>query len=86
MTYKGTVINGVVVIDGEKPAEGTRVEVTPVEVEGSAPVVQDWEYRKSELMQAAGAWADRTDLPADSTEAARKLRKEVEQGGVDDGY
>ena len=29
MTYRGIVQNGVVVIDGQKPAEGTVVEVTP---------------------------------------------------------
>ncbi len=30
MTYRGIVSNGVVVLDGDKPAEGTVVEITPV--------------------------------------------------------
>ena len=30
MTYRGIVSNGVVVLEGPKPVEGTLVEVTPV--------------------------------------------------------
>jgi hypothetical protein len=32
MTYRGIVSNGVVVLEGDKPTDGTVVEVTPVTV------------------------------------------------------
>jgi hypothetical protein len=33
MTYRGVVSNGVVVLEGETPVEGTVVEVTPITVD-----------------------------------------------------
>jgi len=33
MTYRGIVSNGVVVLEGETPMEGTVVEVTPITVD-----------------------------------------------------
>jgi hypothetical protein len=69
MTYRGVVSNGVVVLEGEKPEEGTIVEVTPV-----PPTVKSL----AEL-PAFGMWRDRTDLPADSAEAARVLRERAER-------
>ena len=30
MTYRGKMVDGVVVIDGDKPADGTVVEITPL--------------------------------------------------------
>jgi len=63
MTYRGIVSNGVVVLEGEKPAEGTVVEVTPVT---SLPE----SFRD---LPGFGIWRDRTDIPEDSAEAARVL-------------
>lgn len=33
MTYRGIVSNGVVVLEGQRPSEGTLVEVTPVDAD-----------------------------------------------------
>lgn len=80
MTYRGIVSNGVIVLEGEKPAEGTVVEVTPVaaatgEVEPHVESLAD--------LPAFGMWRDRTDLPADSAEAARVLRERAERRAHD---
>ncbi|HEY0008465.1 MAG TPA: hypothetical protein VGB55_07060 [Tepidisphaeraceae bacterium] len=69
MTYHGKVTGGVVVLDGDKPAEGTAVAVIP-----STP---------SPLSIAAhpaiGLWKDRTDLSNDAAEASVALRKKLMQ-------
>jgi hypothetical protein len=70
MTYRGVVSNGVVVLEGSKPAEGTIVEVTSLEEPASAaPGPADH--------PAIGIWKDRTDLPADSVEASKFLRQRL---------
>lgn len=62
---------GVVVLEGDKPADGTWVDVTP-----AAPVVDDAPAVPSApLHPAIGIWKDRTDLPSDSVEASRLLRE-----------
>ncbi len=70
MTYRGIVSNGVVVLDGIKPEEGTIVLVTPVEssVAGGSSMADH---------PAAGIWKDRTDLPDDAVEASRVLRRKL---------
>jgi hypothetical protein len=73
MTYRGVVINGVVVIDGEKPADGTAVEVTPV----------PQEIKSLADLPAFGMWRDRTDLPQDGAEAAAELRRRAERRARD---
>lgn len=66
MTYRGVVSNGVVVLEGEKPIEGTLVEVTPlVDATSKAQSLADH--------PAIGIWKDRDDLPADSVEASKVL-------------
>ena len=79
MTYRGIVSNGVVVLEGEKPAEGTVVEITPVMVvtQTSQPV------ESLADLPAFGIWRDRTDLPADSAEAVRVLRERAERRAHD---
>jgi hypothetical protein len=71
MTYRGIVTNGVVVLEGEKPAEGTVVEVTPV-----PPLIKSL----AEL-PAFGMWRDRTDLPQDSAEASNELPRRMMRRG-----
>ncbi len=71
MTYKGRVTNGVVVLEGEKPEEGTLVEVMPV-----PKTIEDLSHHP-----AFGIWRDRTDLPEDSGDASLKLRAEAERRG-----
>jgi hypothetical protein len=73
MTYHGIVTNGVVVLEGEKPSEGTRVEVIPV-VE-NATVSGDMGSLAAHA--AIGIWKDRSDLPADSIEASKVLRQRL---------
>lgn len=69
MTYRGTVHNGVIELEGATPlAEGTTVEVIPVQ--------SDTESLAS--LPAFGLWRDRADLD-DSAGAARRLRERVEQ-------
>ncbi len=68
MTYRGVVSNGVVLIEGEKPADGTVVEITPVD----QPVTNDLTSHP-----AIGVWRDRTDLPDDATLASDVLRKKL---------
>jgi hypothetical protein len=66
MTYRGIMSNGVVILDGEKPLEGTVVQVTPLPDSNGIP---------SNLADdpAIGIWKDRTDLPEDAAEAAKVL-------------
>ncbi len=71
MTYRGIVTNGVVVLEGDKPEEGTIVEVTPV-----PPTVKSLAD-----LPAFGIWRDRTDLPQDSAEASNELRRRMMQRG-----
>jgi hypothetical protein len=70
MTYRGVVSNGVVVLEGEKPADGTVVEVTPLPVVSAASA-------DVAAHPAIGAWKDRTDLPADPVEASKVLRQRL---------
>ena len=70
MTYRGVVSNGVVVLEGAKPKEGTVVFVTPVEPK---PPRQG----NAAGHPAIGIWKDRTDLPADAVEASRVLRQRL---------
>jgi hypothetical protein len=67
MTYRGIVSNGVVVLEGEKPPEGTVVEITPV-----VPAPKSF----AEL-PGFGIWRDRTDLPEDSAEASKVLGEQL---------
>jgi hypothetical protein len=73
MTYRGIVRNGVVVLEGEKPADGTIVEVTPI------PNVMSTPQHAGSLADhpAFGIWRDRTDLPEDPAEASRVLRERM---------
>ncbi|MDB5292293.1 MAG: hypothetical protein JWL69_3534 [Phycisphaerales bacterium] len=68
MTYRGVVSNGVVVLEGEHPAEGTVVEVTPV---------GDSRAHNAADHPAIGIWKDRTDLPEDAVEASKALRQRL---------
>ena len=70
MTYRGVVSHGVVVLDGEKPSEGTLVEVTPL---GQGAI------RGGDLAghPAIGIWKDRNDLPADPMDASKVLRQRM---------
>ena len=70
MTYRGTVSNGVVVLEGRAPPEGTLVNVTPVEPTPS-PGGRPADH------PAVGAWKDRSDLPEDSAEASDVLRERM---------
>ena len=70
MTYRGIVNNGVVVLEGEKLADGTIVEVTPIV--GSAVV-----YASPVDHPAIGIWRDRSDLPDDPVEASKVLRQRL---------
>ncbi len=67
MRYRGIVSNGVVVLEGEKPSDGTIVEVTPLELSTDRPADHP----------AIGIWKDRTDLPADPVEASKLLRERL---------
>jgi hypothetical protein len=71
MTYRGTMKNGVVVIEGEKPADGTLVEITPL-----PPQIKSLEDHP-----AFGMWRDRTDLPQDGAEASNELRRRMMRRG-----
>jgi hypothetical protein len=68
MTYRGVVTNGVVVLEGEKPTEGTVVEVTPVR-----PVGAD-----AGPLPGFGIWRDRAEMN-DSGKASLQLRSKLEQ-------
>jgi hypothetical protein len=68
MTYRGIVSKGVVLLEGDKPEDGTIVEVTPVT-----------DARSNDLARhpAIGIWKDRTDLPEDAVEASKLLREKL---------
>ena len=70
MTYRGIVSNGVVVLEGQKPLEGTIVEVTPLREISSQPST-------FASHPALGMWKDRTDFPNDAVEASKVLRKRL---------
>lgn len=70
MTYRGVVSNGVVVLEGDKPCDGTIVNVTPVPTSSPKPTF-------SASHPAIGIWKDRTDLPADPVEASKLLREQL---------
>ena len=69
MTYRGTVKNGVVVLeDGTALPEGAAVEVTAIGSAGS----------QAGALPGFGLWRDRQDL-GEAADAARRLRRQVEQ-------
>jgi hypothetical protein len=70
MTYRGKVDHGVVVLVGEKPPEGTWVDVIPATESSTAP-------ESPAVHPAVGVWKDRTDLPDDSVEASKVLRERL---------
>ena len=70
MTYRGRMDRGVVVLEGEKPADGTLVEVTPVQP--AAPKAPGLAGHP-----ALGIWKDRTDLPDDPVQASKALRQKL---------
>jgi hypothetical protein len=70
MTYRGIVSNGVVLLEGEKPSEGTVVEVIPVI--DSASAVQGLAAHP-----AVGIWKDRKDLPDDSVQVSKDFRTKL---------
>ena len=70
MTYRGRMDHGVVVLEGDRPADGTIVEVTSIALPqpnggtmGGHP--------------ALGMWKDRKDLPDDPVEASKVLRQRL---------
>jgi hypothetical protein len=70
MTYRGIVSNGVVVLEGEKPLEGTVVEVTTLDqsvAQVGAPASHP----------AIGLWKDRTDLPDNVIKESKVLRQRL---------
>jgi hypothetical protein len=73
MTYRGIVSNGVVILDGDKPAEGTVVEITPVATETETSAQGTDSSGSVANHPAIGIWKDRKDLPEDSVEAAKVL-------------
>jgi len=64
--------HGVVVLDGEKPPDGTPVDVTPLNI---IPAVVLCEPIASH--PALGIWKDRSDLPDNSVKASRALRERL---------
>lgn len=74
MTYRGIVNNGVVVLEGEKPSDGTIVNVTPVEE--AAPIAGGLSEHP-----AIGIWRDREDLPDDPVSASKLLRQRLMRRG-----
>ena len=69
MTYRGIVSNGVVVLEGAKPIDGTIVKVTPLDDSTGA--------QGPAAHPAIGIWKDRQDLPADPVEASKALRQKL---------
>jgi hypothetical protein len=69
MTYRGIVSNGVVVLQGEKPVDGTPVQVTPLRESNSRMNIADH--------PAIGIWKGRTDLPDDAVQASKVLRQRL---------
>jgi hypothetical protein len=76
MTDRGKVSNGVAVLDGPTPPEGPMVEVTPLVAQGTGP-------GDPAQLPAFGPWRGRTDLPADTAQAARVLRERAERRAHD---
>lgn len=73
MTYHGTVEHGVIVLEtGAAIPDGTRVEVIPLNQEHAESPTPS-----AAVAHAYGMWKDRTDLPADSAEAANELRRQA---------
>lgn len=70
MTYRGKMEHGVVVMEGDKPADGTLVEVTPV----TEPAANG---KSLTGHPALGMWKDRTDLPDDAIQASKVLRQKL---------
>ncbi len=68
MTYRGIVANGVVVLEGAKPEDGTVVEVFPIEVARPSPAE----------LPSFGLWRDRAGM-TDSGKASLELRAKVER-------
>ena len=68
MTYRGTVRNGVVVLDEPQLPEGTLVDVTPV-AEGAESLGD---------LPAFGMWSDRSEF-TDAGRASLDLRAQVER-------
>jgi hypothetical protein len=68
MTYRGTILNGVVVFDGaERPADGTQVEIHPVASAGQngsrQPTVDDIALQQgvtspARFDQLVGGWPE----------------------------
>jgi hypothetical protein len=72
MSYRGTVKNGVVVLEpGAQLQEGSTVEVVAIEPASKplAPATGD--------LPAFGLWRDRRDIP-DSAKASLDLRRQME--------
>ncbi|CAN5584201.1 hypothetical protein BH10PLA1_BH10PLA1_10640 [soil metagenome] len=61
---------GVVVLEGEKPVDGTLVDITPA-AEASVPA------GSTATHPALGIWKGRTDLPEDWVEASNDLRERL---------
>jgi hypothetical protein len=61
---------GVVVLEGDKPPDGTVVDVVPT-ADAAAPFLPIAGH------PALGIWKDRTDLPDDSIEASQLLRERL---------
>lgn len=74
MTYRGIVCNGVVILEGGKPDEGTVVVVTPVEAVASPD-------QSIAGHPALGIWKDRKDLPDDAMDASKFLRRKLMSRG-----
>jgi hypothetical protein len=72
MTYRGKVDHGVVVLVGDKPPEGTWVDVIPA-TEAPTPAPSE----SPAAHPALGVWKDRSDLPDDSVEASKVLRERL---------
>jgi hypothetical protein len=70
MRYRGIMRNGVVVLEGEKPSEGTVVEVIPVRESAS-------DVGNVAGHPVIGIWKDRTDLPDDPVEVSKALRQRL---------
>ena len=84
MTYRGIVSNGVVVLEGDKPRDGTVVEVVEV-----APVdgfLREMGMGNLVKHPAIGIWKDRADLPSDAAEASKVLRQRLMRRVGEQGF
>lgn len=70
MIYRGRMDHGVVVLDGDRPADGTLVQVTPLEQAQPAG-------NSLAGHPALGIWKDRKDLPEDAVQASQVLRQKL---------